>query len=91
MSARRRVCATRVQYREIEADQAGQRLDNFLLTSCKGVPRSHIYRLVREGQVRINRGRRPVDYRLRAGDVVRIPPLRVPVTSPDTQQHRWAS
>lgn len=66
-----------VQYREIDANHAGQRLDNYLFTSCKGVPKSHIYRLVRQGQVRINRGRRRVDYRLRLGDVVRIPPLRV--------------
>ena len=53
-----------VQYRQIDADHAGQRLDNYLFSSCKGVPKSHIYRLVRQGQVRINRGRRRVDYRL---------------------------
>lgn len=71
-----------VQYRQIDADHAGQRLDNYLFSSCKGVPKSHIYRLVRQGQVRINRGRRRVDYRLRLGDVVRIPPLRVAAPSP---------
>lgn len=71
-----------VQYRQIDADHAGQRLDNYLISSCKGVPKSHIYRLVRQGQVRINRGRRRVDYRLRLGDVVRIPPLRVAVPAP---------
>lgn len=71
-----------VQYRQIDADHAGQRLDNYLISSCKGVPKSHIYRLVRQGQVRINRGRRRVDYRLRLGDVVRIPPLRVAAPSP---------
>jgi 23S rRNA pseudouridine955/2504/2580 synthase len=71
-----------VQYRQIDADHVGQRLDNYLFSSCKGVPKSHIYRLVRQGQVRINRGRRRVDYRLRLGDVVRIPPLRVAAPSP---------
>ncbi len=71
-----------VQYRQIDADHAGQRLDNYLISSCKGVPKSHIYRLVRQGQVRINRGRRRVDYRLQLGDVVRIPPLRVATPSP---------
>ena len=70
-----------VQYRQIDADHAGQRLDNYLFSRCKGVPKSHIYRLVRQGQVRINRGRRRVDYRLRLGDVVRIPPLRVAAPS----------
>ena len=78
-----------VQYRQIDADHAGQRLDNYLISSCKGVPKSHIYRLVRQGQVRINRGRRRVDYRLRLGDVVRIPPLRVAVPAPRvTPAHR---
>lgn len=71
-----------VQYREIDADHVGQRLDNYLFSSCKGVPKSHIYRLVRQGQVRINRGRRRIDYRLRLGDVVRIPPLRLATPSP---------
>jgi 23S rRNA pseudouridine955/2504/2580 synthase len=74
----------RVQYREIDADHAGQRLDNYLFSSCKGVPKSHIYRLVRQGQVRINRSRCRVDYRLRLGDVVRIPPLRVAAPLPTT-------
>lgn len=67
----------RVQYLEVDADHAGQRLDNYLFTSCKGVPKSHLYRLVRQGQIRINRGRRRADYRLQVGDVVRIPPLRL--------------
>jgi 23S rRNA pseudouridine955/2504/2580 synthase len=69
--------SVRVQYLEVDADHAGQRLDNYLFASCKGVPKSHLYRLVRQGQIRINRGRRPVDYRLQVGDVVRIPPLRM--------------
>ena len=50
--------------------QAGQRIDNFLVKHLKGVPRSHIYRLLRSGQVRVNRGRKKPGYRLQAGDLV---------------------
>jgi 23S rRNA pseudouridine955/2504/2580 synthase len=66
----------------VETDQAGQRLDNFLLSRLKGVPRSHIYRLLRSGQVRVNKGRKKPDYRLQAGDSVRIPPLRTATRTP---------
>lgn len=62
---------------EIQTDQDGQRLDNFLVTHLKGVPKSHIYRIVRKGDVRVNKGRIKPDYRLQVGDAVRIPPLRV--------------
>ena len=62
---------------EISDDQAQQRLDNFLLNQLKGVPKSHIYRLLRSGQVRVNRGRKKPGYRIQAGDLVRIPPVRV--------------
>ena len=62
---------------EISPDQAEQRLDNFLLTQLKGVPKSHIYRLLRSGQVRVNKGRKKPGYRLQPGDVIRIPPVRV--------------
>ncbi|MEJ2529532.1 MAG: 23S rRNA pseudouridine(955/2504/2580) synthase RluC, partial [Gammaproteobacteria bacterium] len=55
----------------------GQRLDNFLLTQLKGVPKSHVYRIVRKGEVRVNKGRTRVNYRLQQGDVIRIPPLRL--------------
>ena len=65
-----------VRYEEIDAEHAGQRLDNFLITFLKGVPKTHIYRLVRKGEVRINKGRTRPDYRLQAGDRVRIPPVR---------------
>jgi 23S rRNA pseudouridine955/2504/2580 synthase len=54
----------------------GQRIDNFLRLRLKGVPKSRIYRILRRGEVRVNRGRIRQDYRLRTGDVVRIPPLR---------------
>jgi len=61
---------------EIDSGHDGQRLDNFLMTALKGVPKTHIYRIVRKGEVRINKGRVKPDYRLKSGDVVRIPPLR---------------
>lgn len=62
---------------EIAADRAGQRIDNYLMTALKGVPRSAVYRLLRTGQVRVNGGRAKPDRRLEAGDVLRIPPVRV--------------
>lgn len=61
----------------VSADDSGQRLDNWLLRLAKGVPKSHVYKLVRSGQVRINGGRVKVSVRLNAGDVIRIPPMRV--------------
>jgi 23S rRNA pseudouridine955/2504/2580 synthase len=64
-----------VEHRDVDAEFEGQRLDNFLLTCLKGVPRSHIYRLIRSGQVRVNSGRVGPSYRLRAGDRVRVPPV----------------
>lgn len=62
---------------EIDAEMASQRLDNFLMARLKGVPKSRIYRILRKGEVRVNRSRCTPDYRLQAGDVVRIPPIRV--------------
>jgi 23S rRNA pseudouridine955/2504/2580 synthase len=67
---------TGVQWLEVDADVAGQRIDNFLLTRLKGVPKSRIYRLLRKGEVRVNKGRIKADYRLNAGDQLRIPPIR---------------
>ncbi len=57
--------------------QAGQRIDNFLLKHLKGVPRSHIYRLLRSGQVRVNSGRKKPHYKLQADDIIRLPPVRL--------------
>ncbi len=68
---------------EIDENSAGQRLDNFLFRQLKGVPKSHIYRIVRSGEVRVNKGRIDVAYRLVIGDKVRIPPLRMPAASPE--------
>jgi len=62
---------------EVGEEALGQRIDNFLLRTCKGVPKSHIYRILRSGEVRVNKGRIGPDYRLQAGDAVRIPPIRV--------------
>jgi len=61
----------------ISEDEADQRIDNFLLRICKGVPKSHIYRVLRSGEVRVNKGRIDQTYRLKEGDLVRIPPVRV--------------
>ncbi len=66
-----------VQFVTIDDDEAGQRVDNFLLARLKGVPKSMIYRIVRKGEVRINKGRIKPEYKLSAGDIVRIPPVRV--------------
>ena len=63
---------------EVDAERVDQRIDNFLLNLLKGVPKSMVYRLLRTGQVRVNKGRVKPPYRLRAGDVVRVPPLRLP-------------
>ena len=70
--------AESVRFLSVTEDQAGQRLDNFLLTAIKGVPRSWIYRVIRTGQVRVNRGRVRVSTRIQSGDMVRIPPVRLP-------------
>ena len=65
----------------IGPETSGQRVDNFLLRECKGVPKSHIYRILRSGEVRVNSGRVDATYRLQEGDRVRIPPLRVGIRS----------
>jgi 23S rRNA pseudouridine955/2504/2580 synthase len=65
-----------VRHVTVDSGHAGQRLDNFLLSTLKGVPRTHVYRLLRKGEVRVNKGRARPDYRLEEGDVVRIPPVR---------------
>ena len=54
----------------------GQRLDNYLIKQLKGVPRSRIYRIIRKGEVRVNKGRKKADYKLKAEDLIRIPPIR---------------
>lgn len=66
-----------VQFLEIDDSHAGQRVDNFLINLLKGVPKTHIYRIVRKGEVRINKGRCEVSYKLKHGDIIRVPPIRV--------------
>ncbi|MBI5335205.1 MAG: RluA family pseudouridine synthase [Burkholderiales bacterium] len=61
----------------IDDEGAGQRLDNFLLRILKGVPKTHVYRIIRSGEVRVNKGRAAADTRLAAGDEVRVPPVVV--------------
>ena len=56
----------------VDAEFEGQRLDNFLLRELKGVPKTHVYRIIRSGEVRVNKGRAAADTRLAAGDVVQI-------------------
>ena len=60
----------------VDREFEGQRLDNFLMRELKGVPRTYVYKIVRKGEVRVNKGRVNAKYRLIEGDVVRIPPLR---------------
>ena len=60
----------------VDEEDAGQRLDNFLVRLLKGVPKTHVYRIIRSGEVRINKGRGTVDRRVEAGDLIRLPPVR---------------
>jgi 23S rRNA pseudouridine955/2504/2580 synthase len=79
--ARRDACRPGVRRLRVDAAAAGQRVDNFLLAQLKGVPRSLIYRLLRRGEVRVNKGRVKPHQRLNAGDEVRIPPVRTAPTA----------
>ena len=69
--------STGVRHVEVPEDAAGQRIDNYLLRVCKGVPKSHVYRILRSGEVRVNGKRVGPDCRLQAGDELRIPPIRL--------------
>lgn len=72
----------KAQFVEIDDDMAGQRVDNFLLARLKGVPKSRIYRILRKGEVRVNKGRIRAEYRLKEGDLLRIPPVRMDEAGP---------
>ena len=72
-----------VQFKTVDEFAVGQRLDNYLLKHLKGVPKSHIYRVIRKGEVRVNKGRKKADYKLQIDDVVRIPPIRVAESKPN--------
>ncbi|SMN00509.1 Ribosomal large subunit pseudouridine synthase C [uncultured Candidatus Thioglobus sp.] len=77
-----------VQFKTIDEFAVGQRLDNYLLKILKGVPKSHIYRVIRKGEVRVNKGRKKADYKLQIEDVVRVPPIRVSESKPTTTSER---
>ncbi|MFT4269336.1 MAG: RluA family pseudouridine synthase [Xenophilus sp.] len=66
-----------VRFLTVDEESAGQRLDNYLFRRLKGVPKTHVYRVIRSGEVRLNKGRAQADSRVAAGDVVRLPPVRV--------------
>lgn len=68
---------TKVQILTVADDEAGQRIDNYLRTRLKGVPKSLLYRILRKGEVRVNKKRIEPEYKLQAGDEVRVPPIRV--------------
>jgi 23S rRNA pseudouridine955/2504/2580 synthase len=72
----------RVTWLEVGEEAAGQRIDNFLLRHLKGVPKSHVYLVLRSGQVRVNSGRVKPEYRLQVGDKVRVPPVRISEPKP---------
>ncbi len=66
-----------VRHLTVDTDSSGQRLDNFLLRHLKGVPKTHVYRVIRSGEVRLNKGRAQADTRVAEGDEVRVPPMRL--------------
>jgi len=68
---------TKVQFVDIDDDMAGQRIDNFLRNQLKSIPKSMVYRILRKGEVRVNKKRVKVEYKLKAGDLVRIPPVTI--------------
>ncbi len=70
----------------VDEESAGQRLDNYLLRHLKGVPKTHVYRIIRSGEVRVNKGRAGADTRVAAGDVVRVPPVRVSASAAERSE-----
>jgi len=77
--------APEVRHVTVDPESAGQRLDNFLFRHLKGVPKTHVYRIIRSGEVRINKGRAQAETRLEAGDVLRLPPVRLSIRSEATE------
>ena len=66
-----------VRFYTIESDEAGQRIDNYLLKTLKGVPKSMIYRLLRKGEIRVNKKRTKPEYKINGDDIVRVAPIRI--------------
>ncbi len=85
---------TKVQFIDISDDIAGQRIDNFLRNRLKNIPKSMIYRVLRKGEVRVNKKRIKPEYKLQEGDVIRLPPMQIPETTqveaPNTKLNRVA-
>ncbi|MCV6636525.1 23S rRNA pseudouridine(955/2504/2580) synthase RluC [Candidatus Albibeggiatoa sp. nov. NOAA] len=73
----------------VPADYEGQRIDNFLFAQLKGVPKSYVYRILRKGEVRINKGRIKPTYRLQAGDILRLPPIRQAVRTSEKPHDKF--
>ena len=77
--------ALKVRLLDVTAEEAGQRLDNYLLRYASGVPKTRVYRAIRKGEVRVNKGRSKPEYRVRTGDAVRIPPLKMDKFAPSSK------
>src|SRR6185369_6945761 len=71
-----------VTWLEVGEEAEAQRIDNYLLRILKGVPKSHVYRVLRSGEVRVNSGRVKPEYRLKSGDRIRVPPIRISERKP---------
>ena len=67
----------KAEFVTVDENSDGQRLDNFLIRQLKGVPKTHVYRIIRSGEVRVNKGRASADTRIVEGDIIRLPPVRV--------------
>lgn len=78
-----------MQFVEVDAESSGQRVDNYLIRLLKGVPRSHIYKLLRRGEVRLNGGRIKAHRKLEAGDSLRLPPIRISGSEPRRPSDRF--
>lgn len=87
ITAKSLVCAPAVKWLVVDSESAGQRLDNFLMRHLKGVPKTHVYRIIRSGEVRINKGRCSADTRIESGDQVRLPPTRVSASPAEKLAH----
>ena len=74
--------SSKVRFLDVAVEEAGQRLDNYLLRHVSRVPKTRVYRAIRKGEVRVNKGRSKPEYRVQAGDSVRIPPLKVDESTP---------
>ncbi len=79
--------AAQATFVTVDEDYAGQRLDNFLIRQLKGVPKTHVYRIIRSGEVRVNKGRAQADTRVETGDIVRLPPVRTSQKADEKAQH----